>query len=64
MFHEDIVSSGAGGLIAVQDICFSSISETDLLPFYGRCYIGYIPTDGNVLGLSKAARLAAHFGQR
>ena len=64
VFHEDIVSSGAGGLIAVQDICFSSTSEADLLPFYGRCYVGYIPTGGNVMGLSKAARLAAYFGHR
>ena len=64
VFHEDIVSCGAGGLIAVEDICFSSTSEADLLPFYGRCYVGYIPTGGNVIGLSKAARLAAHFGQR
>ena len=48
----------------MQDICFSSTSEADLLPFYGRCYVGYIPTGGNVMGLSKAARLAAYFGHR
>ena len=62
VFHEDIVSQGSGGLIVVQDVCFSSLSSADLLPFYGRCYVGYVPSGGSVLGLSKAARLAAHFG--
>ena len=56
VFHEDVVSTGAGGLVVVQDICFASLSSADLLPFYGRCYVGYVPRHGSVLGLSKAAR--------
>jgi GTP cyclohydrolase I len=34
-----------------------------MLPFYGRCHIGYVPK-GKVVGVSKLARLADIFARR
>ena len=64
LFHEPLVNSGCGGVVIVRDIEFASTSETDLLPFYGRCHIGYVPSKGVVLGLSKVARLARMYARR
>ena len=48
----------------VRDVDFASTSETSLLPFYGRCHLGYLPSHGVVLGLSKVARLVAMLAKR
>lgn len=64
LFHEPLVASGCGGVVIVRDIEFASTSEADLLPFYGRCHIGYVPSQGVVLGLSKVARLARMYARR
>lgn len=58
LFHEPILKSTSGGIITVRDIEFASTSEESMLPFLGRCHIGYIPRDGVVVGLSKVARVA------
>lgn len=34
-----------------------------MLPFFGRCHVGYIATD-KVLGLSKLARIVDHHARR
>jgi GTP cyclohydrolase I len=34
-----------------------------MLPFFGRCHVGYIP-NGKVLGVSKLARIVDHYARR
>ena len=64
LFHEPIVDAACGGLVIVRDIDFASTSEATLLPFYGRCHLGYLPSQGVVLGLSKVARLVTMLAKR
>lgn len=52
------------GVVLIRDVPFFSTDETTLLPFYGVCHVGYVPSGGTIVGLSKVARVAEVFARR
>jgi GTP cyclohydrolase IA len=58
IFHEE-----CNHMIIVRDIEVYSMCEHHMLPFFGKCHIGYI-ADNRVYGVSKLARLVDCFARR
>ena len=58
IFHEE-----CNHMIIVRDIELYSMCEHHMLPFFGKCHIGYIAKN-RVYGVSKLARLVDCFARR
>ncbi len=50
-------------MVVLRDIPFNSICEHHLMPFEGRAHLAYLP-DGQVVGISKLARVVDAFAHR
>ena len=44
-------------MVLVKDIPFYSLCEHHLMPFFGKCHIGYIPKDDKIVGIGRIAEL-------
>ncbi len=58
-----IFTQETNSMVIVKNIELYSMCEHHMLPFFGRCHIGYIPT-GRVFGVSKLARLVDMYARR
>ncbi|MBU0716610.1 MAG: GTP cyclohydrolase I FolE [Planctomycetes bacterium] len=50
-------------MVVLRDIPFNSMCEHHLMPFEGHAHVAYIP-DGQVVGISKLARVVDDFAHR
>lgn len=63
IMKQAIFTHSGSRMIIVKDIEFYSLCEHHVLPFFGHISVGYIP-DGNMLGLSKVARVVDAYARR
>jgi GTP cyclohydrolase I len=58
-----VFTQKTNSMVIVKNIEVYSLCEHHMLPFFGRCHIGYIPS-GQVFGVSKLARLVDMYARR
>lgn len=63
IINNAVFSSEANNMIILKDIEVYSMCEHHMLPFFGRCHVGYIAKD-KVLGVSKIARIVDMYARR
>jgi GTP cyclohydrolase I len=63
IINDAIFESQANNMIIARDIEVYSLCEHHMLPFFGRCHVGYIARN-KVLGVSKIARIVDFFARR
>ncbi len=55
--HGALFECRSDDMVVLRDIEVYSICEHHLMPFFGKCHIGYIGKGGKVIGVSKLARI-------
>ncbi len=63
VLRQAIFEYAGSKIVIVKDVEFYSMCEHHILPFFGKVTIGYIP-DGEMIGLSKLARLVNVYARR
>jgi GTP cyclohydrolase I len=58
-----IFTQEINNMVIARDIELYSLCEHHMLPFFGRCHIGYV-AKGKVVGISKLARLVDVYARR
>ena len=63
VINDAVFTQTTNSMVIVKNIEVYSMCEHHMLPFYGRCHIGYLPT-GKVFGVSKLARMVDMYARR
>ncbi len=63
VINNAVFSAESSNMVVLRDIEVYSLCEHHMLPFYGKCHIGYIPKN-KLLGVSKLARIVEVYARR
>lgn len=63
LINNAVFTQETNNMVIARDIELYSLCEHHMLPFFGRCHIGYIPT-AKVFGVSKLARMVDMYARR